>query len=172
MDHEASRQRFIPNEVRLLLIGESPPSGGTFFYSGDSGLLRYTRKAFSSVYPRCPDSPSDFLAFFQQQGCFLDDLCHYPIDHLENRARRAAHHREVTGLAERISAFRPRSIACFVKGIEPAVHMAMVSAGCAHVPFVGLPFAGMGHQRNYVSGLVSFINQLVLSGILATEGAA
>lgn len=37
---EQKRRRYRPQKVRVLLIGESAPANGTFFYRGDSSLAR------------------------------------------------------------------------------------------------------------------------------------
>ena len=75
MATEELRQRFRPAQVRLLLIGESPPVGGSFFYMGNSNLYRHTAEAFSLAYSRSFSSPQEFLDFFRGLGCYLDDLC-------------------------------------------------------------------------------------------------
>lgn len=58
------RNKYRPKEITLLFIGESPPSGGTFFYNGNSILFQYTREAFENFYNRT----------FQSYGAFLDFL--------------------------------------------------------------------------------------------------
>jgi hypothetical protein len=40
--YEAVRDEFRPERVKEILIGESRPSNGTFFYRGDSRLAKYT----------------------------------------------------------------------------------------------------------------------------------
>jgi hypothetical protein len=46
---ERIRKKFRPEATRLLLIGESPPEKGTFFYYSDSMLYRKTVAAFEQA---------------------------------------------------------------------------------------------------------------------------
>ncbi len=43
---EELRLRYRPKKVGVLLVAESRPAGGTFFYAGNSNLVRYTEQAF------------------------------------------------------------------------------------------------------------------------------
>ncbi|MEW6230545.1 MAG: hypothetical protein AB1700_21080, partial [Bacillota bacterium] len=63
---EQKRQNYQPRDVRVLLIGESPPANGTFFYSGNSNLARYTREAFEAVFGSFGDM-TEFLDAFRDQ---------------------------------------------------------------------------------------------------------
>ena len=47
---ESIRHSYRPNIFKVVLIGESAPAAGTFFYSGDS-LCTYTREAFEIAFP-------------------------------------------------------------------------------------------------------------------------
>ena len=90
IDLEQIRQEYKPEFIRVLFIGESPPNSGTFFYLDDpyrTFLLRYTRDAFEDVYHQKWQEPGSFLLFFRSRGCYLDDLCHKPINHLEKKSR-------------------------------------------------------------------------------------
>ena len=49
MDTEAIRQSFKPDKIRLMLIGESPPASGRFFYL-KSAMTIYTSRAFEKAH--------------------------------------------------------------------------------------------------------------------------
>lgn len=87
---ELLRRRYLPKEVRVLFVGESPPSGGTFFYAANSNLYFATQEAFVAASSALEGK--DFLEEFRRMGCHLDDLCLEPVNHLDARdpARRAA----------------------------------------------------------------------------------
>jgi hypothetical protein len=57
----------------VLLLGESPPPGRGFFYSGDSSLYRFT---FPVLSEECgfPTEPTAFLSRFAEARFFLDDF--------------------------------------------------------------------------------------------------
>jgi hypothetical protein len=42
MTTEVLRGRYRPDVIRVLLVGESPPAGGTFFYAANYNLYRAT----------------------------------------------------------------------------------------------------------------------------------
>src|SRR4029079_4292792 len=66
---EHLRRRYLPTDIRLLFIGESPPASGRFFYCRDSGLYRAIRDAFRILDPSITDD--GFLGIFQAAGCYL-----------------------------------------------------------------------------------------------------
>jgi len=71
---ERLRTRFRPTAgVRVLMIGESPPPGRGFFYSGDSTLFRHTSDVMATVcgFPTDRDASLDRFA---AAGFFLEDL--------------------------------------------------------------------------------------------------
>lgn len=82
---EVIRRKFKPAKIRILFIGESPPASGTFFYDGNSNLAKYTQHAFENCFGTSVSQMSEFLRFFKEQGCFLDDLCLYPINDIKNK---------------------------------------------------------------------------------------
>ena len=42
---EFSRARHRPDRITTLFVGESAPTGGKFFYFGNSGMTTYMRRA-------------------------------------------------------------------------------------------------------------------------------
>src|SRR5947199_2008929 len=77
---ESLRRRYRPADIRILFVGESPPAGGTFFYAANSNLYYATEAAFRQAVPDLLSG--DFLDDFRALGCFLDDLCLRPVNHL------------------------------------------------------------------------------------------
>jgi hypothetical protein len=68
--YELIRERFRPGKVRVLLVGESRPASGEFFFCEDSRLVKYTDEAFAERYGPYTDM-SSFLAQFKSLGCYL-----------------------------------------------------------------------------------------------------
>lgn len=66
---EQARQARFPDQLRVLVIGESPPAGGRFFYLADSGLYQATWRAFAQAVPAVRRT-DDFLAVFEAMGCY------------------------------------------------------------------------------------------------------
>jgi hypothetical protein len=142
---EDLRARYRPAEVRVLFVGESPPVGGTFFYAANSRLYFATKQAFEAAVPDLVSEP--FLASFRELGCYLDDLCLVPVNHLKlnvgaQRRERVRFRQEGEGpLAERIGVMNPSVVVLVMSGIQENVRRAAIAAGIG-APFVVLPFPG------------------------------
>ncbi len=167
MNTEKIRRGYLPDAIRVLFVGESPPAGGTFFYLGNSNLARYTADGFSRAYKTAFPTPRHFLSVFKNLGCYLEDLCEHPVNHLGGRERRKAHAEAVPILSHRLSEFSPKAIISVVGSISPHVVSAMDSAGLLSAPYFKLPFPAMGHQHRYVEELSNVLmvlrNEKILS---------
>ncbi len=164
--HEELRQTYKPSDVRVLLIGESPPANGTFFYIGNSNLWRYTRQAFRNVYGNDFDHDSSFCEFFMFAGCYLEDLCHDPVNRMKKAERRRACQVSAALLAKRILLLSPRAVVCVKRSVVGQVELAMAKAGLHTVPLHNLPFPSCGHQQEYVKGLTGLIERFRASGVM------
>lgn len=163
--NEALRQRFRPHRIRLLLIGESAPAGGTFFYRGNSRLFEATQEAFTSVVGRAFVNPGAFLDFFQSVGFYLDDLCLIPINGLDDFQREAERLAAVSPLAARVRSAEPESIVVVMKAIQTHVARAVNEAGLTSVPLAALPFPGRPqHRVTYVANLSRILEPLLRGG--------
>jgi hypothetical protein len=173
---ESARQRHRPDRVTLLLVGESPPSGGTFFYFRNSKLYRETAKAFRASVPDLLGE--DFLASFVELGCYLDDLCLRPVNQLKRAGNagkdklRAERKAGETPLAERMSETDPLAVVLIGLGIEANVRRATTDAGCADLPFWGLPFPNWPRDvTRFQAGVASALLQLRHDGVLRVPRA-
>lgn len=153
---ERTRRAYAPDDLRVLFIGESPPTGGTFFYDANSALYFATCEAFIAAIPALKRR-RDFLGAFQQLGCYLDDLSLRPIDKLPTREKLRARDAAVPALARRLTGLTPRLVVVVVKGIRPQVDAALDRAGLGAVPFGALPFPGRWHRADYVAELTTLV---------------
>ena len=170
---EQLRRSFLPADVRVFFIGESPPAAGTFFYAADSGLYRATRDAFGAALPSCHGSDS-FLTCFAACGCYLDDLCHEPVNHLTDRrdgswqkrlkARRGGEPR----LAQTLAELQPQVVVILLKGIAKNVARAASLAGYAEVERYTLTYPSRWHLHRlaYRRELTALVRDLARRGIL------
>ncbi len=69
---------YMPKDVRVLFVGESPPASGNFFYFGTGNLFNYTKEAFERAFNVRFNTPLAFLNFFKNCGCYLEDLIPIP----------------------------------------------------------------------------------------------
>jgi hypothetical protein len=162
-ERERLRQSFRPPHIRLLFIGESPPASGRFFYSGNSGLYRAMRAAFQIADSKIDDE--NFLCAFRALGCYLTDLSHEPVDHLEPALRREMRRRGEKSLARDITRFQPDIIAPVLRSIVGNVENAIARADwrgqILHFPYPG---RWSRHRKAFIDALVPVIRRLAVQG--------
>ncbi len=142
-----------------MFIGESPPSGGKFFYDANSILYHATQEAFLSAMPALAARPR-FLDVFRDLGCYLDDLSLRPIDKLPKAEKLRARDAATPALARRLGRLsRPQQVVVVVKGIRPQVSSALERAGLRGVPCEALPFPAQWHRGDYVSELARLVKR-------------
>src|SRR5438445_1928078 len=97
-DLSRARRKYRPRKVLFLLIAESPPSSGGFFYFpmtiGKDHLFRETMKALDSWPKNEPMRKGvdkrPMLRRFQSMGLYLLDTCDFPVDKMLPWERREA----------------------------------------------------------------------------------
>lgn len=155
--YEESRQAYRPELIDILLVGESRPAGGTFFYLANSNLYYATHAAFQLALGRPMPSGEDFLALLRDRGVWLYDLADAPVDRLRGRPRRAAVQARVLDLVTLLHESRPRLIVAIKKDlavtVRQALHDADLEADRLHV----LPFPLYQWRRAYIRGLADIL---------------
>jgi hypothetical protein len=151
----------------MLFIGESPPASGRFFYNRDSGLYRAVRDAFHLLDNSITDE--NFLAVFQQAGCYLVDACHDPVDQLKLVDRRKACLAGEALLSRRIRALQPEIIVSLVRSIGKNVERAALRASWRGT-LLSVPYPGrwIQHRKVFLEVLVPHLKALLESS--AGEG--
>jgi len=150
---EELRLRFRPKPIATLFIGESPPHGGTFFYSGDSHLYRNLQKAFKAG--------PNFLLEFEAKCFFLDDLVQYPINQMEKREKLVHRMKSVPLLAERIQGYQPKAVVALMVAIAPMVRRAMDLACLSrNVPLYVTAFPSRYHTNRFQTEMAEIIPKL------------
>jgi len=152
----------------VLFVGESPPSGPTFFYQANSRLFVAMKAAFEQAYDRPFPSDAAFLYFFQESGCFLDDLCRVPVNGLPRPLRRQACRDAVPDLARRIECDRPRAVVPVARSLQRHVDLAVQAAGLALLVLPATPFPAFGHGPESVRCLAEHLRMLRRLGVLPT----
>ncbi len=167
---EELRAKYKPATIKVLFVSESPPSGDTFFYRANSNLYAYTQAVFAEVYGegRCGEG-EQFLKFFKEQGCYLDDLCLDPINHLDEKKKKQMWRQGVTPLAERIRHMEPKPLQCIVvvKEIEWNVRTALQQAEASTIPLLSVTFPAYGHQKKYLRELIPILRGMIKNKILS-----
>lgn len=143
---ERLRKRHLPDPVRILFVGESPPASGRFFYQADSGLYRAVRDTFATAFLLLPKS--EFLDSFRSLGCYLVDLCGQPVDHMTRDARECACRAGEVRLARTIRELHPKIMVAVVRSIRQNVRRAQARAGWSDV-YLELPYPGQWQRHRF-----------------------
>src|SRR5206468_11157870 len=158
-EYTASRNKYKPNKVNLLLIAESPPSSGGYFYSettiGKDHLFRETMKALEfwpvdrPMRKGCDKQP--MLKRFCSIGFFLIDTCELPVDKLQPRQRRISTIQGASTLPRRVRELDPTRIVIVKKTVLKPARQSLNDAGLGHriLPTKPLPFPSHGNQRKF-----------------------
>lgn len=162
---EDVRNRYIPSEIKVLFIGESPPIGGTFFFLGKSILFNATKDVFEEFYDKYFYNPLDFLDFFKNSGYFLDDLCYEPINHITDiEKRRKLREENIENLKSRLNKYNPLRIIVIMKDqhfndcIDKAIRIANIDN---NIKYNSLPFPRYNKAvLGYKSGLLEYLTDL------------
>ena len=163
---QSKRKKWKPNKVRVLFVGESPPANGTFFYCGNSKLVRYTKEALEKVCGEFDDI-KDFLKAFKEKGCYLVDLCDEPINNLAKPERNKKRKEGIKSLSRIIKKLKPKTIIVVMKAIEPCVEKALkINPVEFEISKNALPFPSHGHQKRYVETLASLVMKFKEDGVL------
>lgn len=152
---EQTRERFRPERITTLFVGESAPVSGDFFYFGGNALLAHMQTAIESELGHT----DDFLSTFKAYGWFLDDLVLTPVNQLKAAERRVACREAEEHFAKRIATYKPLAIVSLLKMVERNVERAAIAAGSTAPRYV-VPFPGMGQQSKFRSALEILIPKL------------
>src|SRR3989475_5666382 len=135
--YTAARNKYKPNRVNVLLIAESPPSSGGYFYSettiGKDHLFRETMKALK-FWPvdrpmRKGCDKQSMLERFRSIGFFLIDTCELPVDKLQPRQRRVSTIQGASTLPNRVRELNPIRILIVKKTVFKPARQSLIEAG-------------------------------------------
>ena len=148
MDTEKIRISYKPENIKLLLVGESPPASGEFFYV-KSLMTVYTSRAFEGVFNQSFTNVAAFLKFFQGKECYLEDLTATPVNKMSIKNRESTLEQGIIQLSAKLKDYKPEVIVIVLKKIDRYVKKATKIAGLS-CPIYTLPFPGNGHQNKFI----------------------
>lgn len=168
INHQALRESFKPERIKVLFIAEAPPKNDTFFYSAKGGFYNFTKQIFNELFKEEIDKSSDFLHFFQNKGCFLDDLCHEPKTYEEICKNKDDKDGYIKKLQSRLMSYNPQAIIITLKEIDGFVRDAIKRSNITLNPelIITLDFPGNGHQNDYKPSLRVALNDPIVKNIL------
>ena len=158
-DCTRARERYKPNHIRVLLIAESPPSSGGYFYFtrtiGKDHLFRETMKALG-FWPETQPMRKGLdkrrlLSRFRSAGFFLIDTCETPVDKLNTAARTTAIANGASDLPRKVSNLDPDKIIILKKTVYHPARHSLKAAGWNRriLNSRAIPFPSHGNQTQY-----------------------
>lgn len=154
--YEALRERYRPERIDILLVGESRPAGGTFFYLANSNLYYATHEAFQLALGPMP-AGDGFLDILRERGVWVYDLADAPVDRMRGRPRRAAVQARVADLVDLLRESRPRLVVAIKKDLASTVRQALQDADINGDRLRVLPFPLYQWRGDYVRGLAAVV---------------
>lgn len=159
-DYERLRQQFRPERVRLLLVGESRPAAGSFFYLANSTLYRATLESWQTAFGPVPPA-SRFMGRLQSEGIWLYDLAPAPVNRLRGRPRREAVEARAAELAALLAQESPDAVVVVKRSLAAVVREAMSAAHLSAQRLHVLPFPLYQWRTEYVAGLAGVLKAVV-----------
>jgi len=157
-DLEILREKYKPEKIRILFVGESPPKREFFYEAKGSNLGRATKEAFEKTSQKEFESYQEFLEFFKSQGCYLVDLFQergkkiiYATEEEKEEAEKQ--------LTEFIAKHKPEIVVAVLKRICKHVEKAVKETGVS-VEVRCLLFPNKGKNREeYIKGLIEILKR-------------
>lgn len=170
IDYARARRKYRPGKIRVLLVAESPPSSGGFFYFpttiGKDHLFRETMKALR-LWPLSRPmiqgvDKRPLLRQFQSKGFFLVDTSPLPINNLSDSERRTAIVRNSTRVAATARDLDTHKVAIIKTTVYGPVRDALerIGLGDKILNSGPMPFPSHGNQRKYRSLLRNIIKKV------------
>ena len=154
---EKERNNFKPSKTKILFVGESRPSGGTFFYDKNSNLYRYTKESFENV-------GIDFsLAKFKEMECWLYDVCKEPINFIHSKSKRKEIiNKYIPDLKNEIKLLSPKYIIVVKKTCMEKVFAAILESGYSeNINAFNTSFPSCSNQSKYVDELTRILRNIL-----------
>lgn len=159
-DYEALREAYRPaGKLSILMVGESRPAGGTFFYLANSNLYYATHEAFAKAFGPIPSGEA-FLRFLAAHGVWLYDLAGAPVNRLAGRPRNAAVSARIDVLVDLVRRADPAAVVAVKRDLAPLVRRAMAAAQVPLERLHVLPFPLYQWRREFVKGLAAVARRL------------
>jgi len=105
------RRRYEPRSIKLVVVAESPPASGRYFYDPTGAPSEPLFAALMKQLRLSPTTKEDGLCWFQRSGWVLVDATYKPVNKLTDSSRDRVIDRDYTSLRDDLAALMPdRSI--------------------------------------------------------------
>jgi len=152
------RNRYKPDVIKVLFVGESRPKGGTFFYEENSALYEETKKAFDEYFAQDVFTCENF----KRWNCWLYDICDEPVNDKNAAERRDNIRKNIPRLVEMVQQTNPKYIIVCKKGLveKEIKKSAIMDSRSEGENIFFLPFPAFGNQKKFREGLMKALNTM------------
>jgi len=157
------RQQYQPETIKLLFITEAVQPGNVFFYRKNSNVFRAVKEAFAQVFGGF-ENDEDFLAFFKENGCYVDYLCPVLINGLPPEVRQQVRTAGIKPLSQRLALLQPKVVITVMKVLEKEVLEAIQLSEITSVQYtkaIAFPAHSKTNADKCVSELVGILEELL-----------
>jgi len=105
------RDKYRPETIKLLLVAESPPASGRYFYDPNGARTEPLFAALMSEIEASPANKHDGLMAFQASGWLLVDATYEPVNSYGSKQRDAVISRDYEQLREDLFCLSPERTA-------------------------------------------------------------
>lgn len=78
------RNEYLPKNLKIIFIAESPPAAGTFFYNPDGEITEQLFSAMMKLISHKPKAKKDGLLEFANKGLLVVDAVYQPVNDIGN----------------------------------------------------------------------------------------
>jgi hypothetical protein len=158
---ESLRESYKPEKIKTLFVVESAPASGAFFYDGNPHTFTTNiKRTFEMALDVTFEDNKEFLNYFKDKQCYLDDLCLEPVNHLPPAERAMMLRDSVEPLSERLRDMNPDVIIISMKSIEHYVHNAIALSDVTSKVVV-TPFPGVGHLSKFRGIVIPILKEYI-----------
>ena len=157
-EYEKIREKYKPDTVKILFVGESRPASGDFFYFENTNLYRCTKNAFEKA------NINFSLNNFKNLNCWLYDVCDKPLNKgLSNAQRRNYIKNGIDKLKGVINELKPE----YIIVVKKKEMKELVFSQICNIGYINgktafnTSFPACGHQKEFVKELSEILKEII-----------
>ncbi|MFT6909374.1 MAG: hypothetical protein ACJAS1_006090 [Oleiphilaceae bacterium] len=141
------REPFTPREVKLVLLFESPPASGNYFYDPEGRVTEPLYSAIMKLFGWTPKTKTQGLESMKENGVVLLDATYQQVNQMTRQQRRGIMRKEYPLLRARLP---DAPILIGMVGVLDAVKDLLVADGFSLLNGDRrIPFPANGQQRRF-----------------------
>jgi len=152
-NYKKLRNKYLPEDLRVIFVLESPPASGRYFYNPNGTINEALFSAMMKILNFKPNNKLEGLKKFMNQGYFLVDATYRPVNRMTNRDRNRKILNGLPKLREDLKGIiKDRKVKIIlVKANVCRLLEKPLDAEFNNVVNKGviIPFPGSGHQKDF-----------------------